>query len=640
MLRVLTTAVAVMLLISAFARDHKDEIKYPVSQIPEALKAKAKAVVREDETIFRINSRKSATVHIHYAVTILNDNGRDYAERTVFYDKMMKVRDLKAFAYNAAGEQVKKLKDKEIIDHAAFDGFSLFSDNRVKYFDLTQPSYPYTVEVEYDMDYSFLFFIDGSNVASEENIAVQNFTYELIYPLDLKPRYKSYNITEQPKVTTPSSGIESTKWTLANVPPFVKEPMASSSSYIQRIIAAPNDFEMEGYQGSMSNWEDLGRWFIQLNKGRDKLPDEAKAKVQQLTKGLTTNEAKAKAIYEYMQSKTRYVSIQLGIGGWQPFEASTVDKNGYGDCKALSNYMVAMLKEAGVPAYYTLIMAGRDTPGIDPKFPSSRANHVIVSVPNEGDTLWLECTSQTSPFAYIGNFTDDRYGLMVTEKGGELRKTTYYPQEKNVRSTSADINLDISGNAKAKVVTRYSGLQYENGGLSFVVSSSADEQKKWLQKNTGIPTFDVAQFSITNKKERIPTATVKMDLILNKYASVSNKRLFVTPNLMNRSTFIPEKVENRKTPFGLSEAYTHIDTIRYHIPENIYPEFLPPDMKYDSRFGSYEAGFKIDQGSLIYIRKFTRKDGQFPADTYQELIEFYKNVNKADNAKLVFLNKT
>ena len=636
MTRGLTTAVAVMLILSTYAKD----IKYPVSAIPESLKTNVKAVVRDDETVFRILSRKNATVHFHYAVTILNPNGKDYAERAIFYDKMMKVRDLKAFVYDGNGEVIKKLKASEIADQSASDGFSLFSDNRMKIFDLSQSSYPYTVEVEYDMDYSFLFFIDGSDVATEENVSVQHFLYELIYPTNLKPRFKAYNIDEKPTVTSPGAGLESTKWTLQNVQPFVVEPLASRSNYIQRIIAAPTDFEMEGYQGNMSNWEDLGRWFTKLNDGRDKLPEETKVKVRELVKGLTTNEAKAKAIYEYMQSKTRYVSIQLGIGGWQPFEATTVDKNGYGDCKALSNYMVAMLKEAEVPAYYTMIMAGRNTAGIDPAFPSSRANHVIVAVPNERDTLWLECTSQTSPFAYIGNFTDDRYGLMITERGGQLRKTTYYPKEKNLRYTSADIQLDLMGNAKAKVVTNYSGLQYENGGLSFVVSSSAEEQKKWIQKNTGIPSFDVSQFAIANRKEKIPTATVRMDLVLNKYASVSNKRIFVTPNLMNRSTFIPEKVDARKTPFALSDAFTHIDTIRYQIPENIYPEFLPQDLKYESRFGSYEAGFKLDAGSLIYVRKFTRKDGQFPAESYQELIDFYKSINKADNAKLVFLNKT
>jgi hypothetical protein len=133
---------------------------------------------------------------------------------------------------------------------------------------------------------------------------------------------------------------------------------------------------------------------------------------------------------------------------------------------------------------------------------------------------------------------------------------------------------------------------------------------------------------------------VKVDLTLNKYASVSNKRIFMTPNLMNRSSFIPQKVENRKTPFVLRMGYTDIDTIRYHIPESIYPEFLPADSKFTSRFGTYESGFKLEQGSLIYFRKMIRKDGEFPAEAYQELIDFYKSINKADNAKLVFLSKT
>ncbi|HEX8060528.1 MAG TPA: DUF3857 domain-containing transglutaminase family protein [Cyclobacteriaceae bacterium] len=634
---VLTTAVALVLVISSYS---KETPRYPVSAIPEDLKANAKAVFRDDEMVFRILSKKSATLHVHYAITILNSNAKDYAVGTIFYDKSRKLKDLKVFVYDVDGSVIKKLKSSEIIDQAAFDGFSLYSDNRVKYFDLTQSSYPYTVEVEYDLEYNFLYAITGNELTTEENVAVQSFSYELVYPVELTPRFKAYNIDERPVKTAPSAGVESMKWHIENVKPFTREPMSPRNAYVKRIAAAPNDFEWDGYQGNMARWEDLGQWFSKLNAGRDKLPDETKAKVRSLVKNLKTNEEKAKVLYEYLQSKTRYVSIQLGIGGLQPFDAATVDKTGYGDCKALSNYMVAMLKEVNVPALYALILAGENPPRLDTTFPSNYGNHVIVAVPNEKDTLWLECTSQTRPFAYMGDFTDNRYALLITDKGGQLRKTPNYPTEKNVRSTSADINLDLNGNAKARVVTSYSGLQYESGNLSFVLNSSNEEQKKWLQKHTSIPTFDVAGFSMTNKKEKIPTATVKMDLVLNKYASVSNKRLFVTPNLMNRSTFIPEKVENRKTSFALNESYVMIDTIRYHIPESIYPEFLPPDAKYESRFGTYEAGFKLDEGSLIYVRKLVRKDGQFPPETYQELIDFYKNINRADNAKLVFLNKT
>lgn len=626
---------AIMITVVANAKD----IKYPVSAIPEALKQNVSAVIREDETIFRINSQKSSTVHIHMVVTILNPNAKDYATKVIGYDKSRKIKDLRAAVYDAQGETIRKLKSVEIVDRSYYDGMSLFTDNRLKAFDLSQSYYPYTVEVEYDIDYDYLFAIDGS-YAGSTTASVQHFKYQLIYPTGLKPRYKAYNIDTPPVVAPAGAGTESMTWTIENIAPLKIEPMSSPEKYLQHIEAAPNAFEYDGYVGNMSKWEDFGKWHSLLNDGRDVLPEATRAKVKELTEGLKTREEKVKVLYEYMQSKTRYVSIQLGIGGLRPFDASTVDKTGYGDCKALSNYMVTLLKESGIKGYYAIIHAGRGEPEIDASFPSMQSNHVIVAVPNETDTLWLECTSQTVPFGYMGEFTDDRYALLVTEAGGKLVKTPRYPTEINKQITVADVDLDAMGNAKAKVVTDYSGLQYENGGLSFVLNNSADEQKKWIQKNIKIPSFDVGQFSLTNKKEKIPTAVVKMDLTLNKYASVSNKRIFVTPNLLNRSTFIPEKVENRKTPFILKTGYTDLDTIRYHIPESIYPEFLPANSKFESRFGIYESGFKLEQGSLIYFRKMIRKEGEFPAESYQELIDFYKNINKADNTKLVFLSKT
>ena len=87
-------------------------------------------------------------------------------------------------------------------------------------------------------------------------------------------------------------------------------------------------------------------------------------------------------------------------------------------------------------------------------------------------------------------------------------------------------------------------------------------------------------------------------------------------------------------------AYTDIDTIRYHLPEGIYPEYMPPAVKLKSRFGEYEANFTLDQDNLIYIRKIKMNKGEFPPESYTELIEFYRNLNKADNTKMVFLSKT
>jgi hypothetical protein len=109
---------------------------------------------------------------------------------------------------------------------------------------------------------------------------------------------------------------------------------------------------------------------------------------------------------------------------------------------------------------------------------------------------------------------------------------------------------------------------------------------------------------------------------------------------MNRSTYIPEKLEKRNTPIVLRMPYIDQDIVRYNLPEEIYPEFIPEAITLKSRFGEYESSFKVDQGTLIYTRKIKMNKGEFPPDSYNELIDFYKSINKADHVKMVFMNRT
>ncbi len=616
-----------------------DEIKYAVSQIPDELKKDVNAVVREDKMIFIIQSASKATLYAYLAVTIFNENAKEYASFQADYDKLTKLNILSGAVYDASGKLIKKLKGSEIYDQSAYDG-SLYSDNRMKSTSLSQSTYPYTVVFEYEKEYKFLFLIDGSTIIGNEKIAVQKASYQLIYPTDLAPRYKTYNIDQKPKKEILANGVESLLWEFDNVKPITFEPFGRRKDVTQRIAAAPSQFEYDGYKGQMQTWNEFGKWIASLNKGRDVVPDATKQKIRELTANLKTVEKKTKAVYEFVQNKSRYVSIQLGIGGLQPFSASVVDKLGYGDCKALSNYTVSLLSEIGVKANYVLIMAGANAEQLHEDFPSSQFNHATVCVPNGKDTLWLECTSQTNPFGYAGRFTGDRKALAITEAGAKIVHTPVYGAQQNVQSRIADVFIEVNGNAKAKIKTTYSGLQYENDGLDFVLENRQDDQKKWLQENIDIPNFDLTSFSMINRKEKNPSAIVNVDLTLNRFATVSGKRMFLTANLMNRSSFVPEKVENRKTNVIIKMAYTDFDTIRYRLPEQFYSEFLPEPVKFSSRFGEYEVNYKLDQGNLVYIRKVKMNKGEFPPESYQELIDFYKNINRTDNSKIVFLSKT
>jgi transglutaminase-like putative cysteine protease len=626
---------------SCYVAFSKDEPKFPVSAIPEELKKDVNIIFREDQMTFTIHSKSRATYRVYQAITILNQNGSGYAKERIGYDKLSKITSIKASVYDAYGSLIRRLKNSEIYDQSAFDGFSLYSDNRLKSIDLSHGTYPYTVEFEYEVELKYLFHIPGFYVLGSEKASVQHSFYKLIFPTNLSPRHKSFNIESQPQKEKLSDNRESLTWTFTNVKPIKFDPAGPErDEVLQHIEAAPTDFEYEGYVGTMDSWDKYGQWISTLNKGRDILPEATKAKIRSLVAEAKTDEEKVKILYNFLQGKTRYVSIQLGIGGFQPFEASVVDKTGYGDCKALSNYMVAILREAGVKSNYALITAGESAPKLDVDFPSSQFNHAIVCVPNKGDTLWLECTSQINPFGYMGTFTGDRKALLITESGAKIVNTIRYTAEQNLQSRSADVFIDLAGDATAKVKTTYQGLQYENNDLNFTVADQHDGQKKWVQKNTSIPSFDISSFTIVNKKDKIPAAIVNVDLTLKRLANVSGKRIFITPNLMNRSSYVPEKVEARKTNVVRRMAYTDVDTIRYHIPEGIYPEFLPQPVSLKTRFGEYDNSFKIDGGNLLYIRRVKMKKGEFPPESYNELIEFFKNINKADNTKIVFISKT
>lgn len=623
--------------LSASSVASKNSPQYPVKDIPKELIENAYAVIREDHMSFTIHSKSTATLRTHIVVTIFQEKGRKFAEHGLWYSKLRKVNSFKGQVFDASGKLIKKLKNSEIRDQSAYDG--LVDDTRIKYVDLAQATYPYTVEFEYEVAYSYLYTIPGSAFNQYEGVSLQNGSYTLTFPEDLRPRYKTSRLDKAPDEIR-DGNTTSLQWRVSHIQPPVFEPYSDRQKQIISISVAPTTFEFSGYAGSMETWDGFGQWIASLNKGRNVLPEATRAHILQLAERHETREEKVKALYHYLQNKTRYVSIQLGIGGYQPFEAAFVDKNGYGDCKALSNYMLALLDIVGIKGHYVLIRAGEGESRMDIDFPSNQFNHAIVAVPNGADTLWLECTSQTNPFGYQGSFTGNREALLITDNGAAIAKTLRYPADVNRQHTTAHVQLTDNGTATAEVKQVLTGLQYENGNLNFLLSGSPDDQKKWLERAIDIPSFTVRSFSMENVPTMIPSAIVSANLDVPRLASVSGKRLFLTPNLMNRHTSVPRTLKERKTEVVRTFAYTDNDTIRYSIPESIYPEFIPPDVNITSRYGEYRATFRADQGEFVYTRELIMHEGTFPPETYQEFVDFFREISKADNTKVVFMTRT
>ncbi len=620
-------------------KTHAADIKYPVSAIPAPLKENANVVKRMEDFYFEIKGNSEAVVKRKFALTILNEKGDAHAALVLWYDKFRQIRSIEGCLYDAQGRLLKKLKSKDIKDQSAVDNNNLMDDSRVKSHNFYHTAYPYTVEYELEIKQNHTYSAPSWVPQNSQQLSVEKSSFTLVTPQSYNLRNRIFNYKGEPVVTTEGSK-RIAMWQVAALP-AISLPFAPPRWHELTTVmyTAPTDFEMDGYKGNMSSWQEFGKFSWTLNKGRDVLPDNVMQTVQQLTAPLADEKEKVKALYEYMQKTTRYISIQLGIGGLQPFPAADVAKKGYGDCKALSNYMYSLLKAAGIRSHYALVRAGRsaDDRFMLDDFSYDPFNHVILCVPLKKDTVWLECTSQSTPAGYMGGFTGNRKALLIGEEGGTLVNTPWYGLQENLQVRSVKGTIDGEGNLDAKVTTVYEGLQQDN--LQSMLSQlSKDRVKKMLNEEFDLATYDINDFKYEEKKGPLPQIKEDLDLTVSHYATISGKRLFITPNVLNRSKTRIEE-DKRLFDFEFGNAYYDADSIEIEIPKGYEPEALPQDVNLKTRFGTYSSTCKVINHKIVYYRVIEHFAGKFPAADQAELAKYYAAIYKADNNRVVLVKK-
>jgi len=294
-----------------------------VALIPDSLKQNAHCVKRYDETYVKIKGIDKAVITHKVAYTVLDEAGDYFARYNNYYDKFHSLSDISGKLFDATGKLLKSIKKKDISDVAVNDGESLITDGRTKKFSFYYKTYPYTVEYEDESGYEGIFAFEPWYPLDDEDMSVEYCKLTIETPSDYQLRYKQFNYDGQPVIT--ESKTKSYIWQVKSIKASQSEIFQPAMREIQTAVYfAPVDFEYAGYKGNMQTWQNFGKFFLELNKGRDILPDNIKSDVHRLTDNIKTIPEKVKVLYEYMQSNTHYVGIQLGIGGMQPFEAKYV----------------------------------------------------------------------------------------------------------------------------------------------------------------------------------------------------------------------------------------------------------------------------------------------------------------------------
>lgn len=608
---------------------------YAVSKISAGLLKNANVIKRMEELRFEIAESNKAKYYQKVAYTILNENGERWAYFSEGYDKLRSIEFFEGSLYDFNGKKIKSLKKSDIKDITGSDD-GLADDNRIKWHSFYYKGYPYTVEYEVEVHYKGTMFLPIWLPQEKEMMSVQHSAVKVITPATNPVKYKMFNYRGEPVITIDKSN-KIYSWEIKDLAATVPEFYSPSWHTITTsVFMAAEKFTLGNYQGSNANWKEFGRFVYDLKKDRDNLPEDIKQKVHQLTEGVKDINEKIRLLYEYMQQNTRFISIQLGVGGWQPFDANYVGTKKYGDCKALSNFMYSLLKEAGIRSVYTVTGRGDDNDYILTDFPSSQFNHVILFVPFGKDTTWLECTSQTLSPGYMGSDNSNRYAVAVDENGGKLVRTPNYDMNENLQARNIKAVLEDNGTLKVAANTRYSGMQQDDihGRINAL---SKEKVKEYLEEQLDFSTYDINQFNYKEQKSSLPSICESLDITVSNYATITGKRLFILPNVMTRSGRKLSQDSTRKYDIQLGFEYKDVDSVEIELPKGYETESIPKDVSISSQFGKYSSSVKLKDNKLYYYRVIEHNSGRYPAKEYGELVEFYAAIYKADRSRVVLV---
>jgi hypothetical protein len=184
------------------------------------------------------------------------------------------------------------------------------------------------------------------------------------------------------QTVTKEQGTQVYTWISSNLEK-AKDPKGDQKKERQAALGRipPPDVQISSFQ----SWDQVGRWYWNLQKERAEPSAAIRAKAAELTKGSSDNAAKLNVLYKFVSTQYRYIGIAFGIGRYQPHAADDVLTNNYGDCKDKHTLLASLLQASGITIYPALVNSSRT---LDPDIPSpAQFDHVIGYLPQANGAL-------------------------------------------------------------------------------------------------------------------------------------------------------------------------------------------------------------------------------------------------------------
>jgi Domain of Unknown Function with PDB structure (DUF3857)/Transglutaminase-like superfamily len=612
--------------------------------------AATKAVVLTDEIEDTVEGPGQYVEHYRRVVKILRPDGREHAQLRVHLHQQDKLLSVHAWSIDSAGHQF-EVKDKEFEEVAPHAGEILYSDVRFKHTRAPAGEQPGTV-IGFEYEVRYVNWLNQVSWVYQESIPVRRAQFTLQLPSDWE--YKAaWSASKHPEAQRVADNRWT--WTQADVQAIDDEEKMMPDPYG---LAARGEFAYFGQNSGTAHggsWENIGKWESDLAAGRRTPSPEIATKVHELTAGKNDFDSKARALADFVQTNTRYVAIEIGVGGYQPHPAADVYRFGYGDCKDKATLLSSMLQEAGIRSEYVLVETNRGV--VHPEMPSPAFDHMILAIdlpPNAPlskyqsvvqsksgkQYLIFDPTSRYTPFGQLPAYAQENYILLVTAAGGELLHLPALDPATNVLERIGKFKLGTDGTLAGEIVEDRTG-NHALRERHMLKSANEQQRSKYFEQflNQSLKQFSLETPPLIEGLDTRDKLTVRYKLSTTSYAQNMGPLMLVRPRIVGDKQLGLDFVKPRQYPVELEASSRESDTYEIELPQGYAVDDIPDPVKIDVGFASYQSKTEVKGQTLRYHREYIVRSVEVSPDKFAELKNFEGMIG-ADERAAVVLKKS
>ncbi|MCX5714280.1 MAG: DUF3857 domain-containing protein [Candidatus Omnitrophica bacterium] len=587
----------------------------------------------ENVEITRENTEISSA---HILVKILNDRGKkSFSEVTIDYDSTYEKVELEFARTIKPDGTVVTVGSRHIRDVSKYLNFPLYSNARASIISFPEIADGVSIEYKFKIIRHELMnkkdFVLNYSVKNSEPTMEAYFTVRLPKGRDIKLKYLNTRFNDPGRDLSPKIKEEKNcliyDWKFKDIPQIIPE------ANMPPTVEINPTFLISSFPG----WQDIYQWWWGLAKDKIKADDSIKAKVAELTKGLSGEEEKARAIYNFCAQKIRYVAVEYGRAGYEPHAASDVYKNKYGDCKDQSILLVTMFKEAGIGAWPVLIPT-KDSYNLNPDFPGVFFDHCICVTSINGKVIFLDPTAETCPFGDLPAGDQARRVLVSKEEGYKILETPLFPAEHNFLSQRLVIKVAKDGSVQAQRLV-YTGGAYEQAQRYWLlftppelVSETLKQKIQEVSIGASLDKYDIENLDNLNKP-----VVLRYSFSGPEYLMLAGP-LQILPQLAIVDPSLTAK-DKREYPieFQVLEAKETIYSIE--LPRGIRVKYFPESLEAQSQWVDFLVQYGYKDNKIYFYQRSQLKKTTILESEYPDFKKFFEGFARRIKQRVILEKK-